>query len=83
MTKHVLVGRTITHVSVERGKSKDTGRRYAHVHSLTLDNGALVTFSVVEMGSDYAVEARIHHNGASREIMRTVGAPKKRRSPNS
>lgn len=56
----LLVGRKIVSVEFERFTSDQTGRGVCEVKRIVLDNGARLTFHVVETGADYAVEMNYH-----------------------
>ena len=58
MKSRDIVGRKIVRV-IQRRCQDNCGDQVYDVHGFVLDNGAVVTFSVVELGYDYAVEAKV------------------------
>lgn len=54
-----VVGRTIVGVRQQRYYNEESGEAVYNVDALVLDNGALVTFHVVEMPGDYVIEGTV------------------------
>ena len=51
-----VVGKRI--VAIEQQRTSDQcGRAFAHLDTLVLEDGTRITFSVVELPGDYAIEA--------------------------